>query len=105
MIGPIVQNQVAAIRRLARQGMRKAASELVFDDLVGAGVLGAIHALRKYDPDGNMDYSAYADSYIRTSIEKELDRFNTTRVPRRILKLYRITTGEICTQCHRRCSI
>ncbi|MEM6786994.1 MAG: sigma-70 family RNA polymerase sigma factor [Myxococcota bacterium] len=45
-----------------------------FDDLVGEGNLGIVHALQKYDPDKETRFATYASFWIRTYLTRYVRR-------------------------------
>jgi len=45
-----------------------------FDDLIGEGNLGIVHALQKYDPDKETRFATYASFWIRTYLTRYVRR-------------------------------
>lgn len=62
------------VRRIARRVARRLPRHVGFDDLVGAGVVGLLEAMRRYDPERVTNFETFAEFRIRGAIIDELRR-------------------------------
>jgi DNA-directed RNA polymerase specialized sigma subunit len=104
MTEPFIRTQIVAIKKMARKYLILSRNSTPYYDLVGAGVLSAISALQHYQPDTDRRFFAYAAPSIKKAIIKEVHRFNRTRVPRNLWKMFQYIKTERCTNCIRRCT-
>lgn len=104
MTEPFIKTQIVAIKKIARKYLILTRNSTPYYDLVGAGVLSAIMALRQYHPDNGSRFFPYAEPSIRNAMIKEAHRFNRTRVVRNLWKMFGNIKTEHCTNCRRRCT-
>ena len=64
------------VRRIASQIARGLPAHVPFDDLVAAGNLGLLHALRRFDPSRGKRFETFAEFRIRGAILDELRRYD-----------------------------
>jgi DNA-directed RNA polymerase specialized sigma subunit len=102
-IKSVIRNELPGIKKLVVDSLESANSSIVYDDLIGAGLLGLISASHRFDPEKDSDFAAHAAAHISRSIQKELDRFNATGRPRNILGLFKSIKTNRCGNCPRRC--
>ncbi len=62
------------VKHVASQVMRSTPADLDFDDLVGAGTIGLMHAADSFDPSRGLAFSTFAAPRIRGSILDDLRR-------------------------------
>jgi DNA-directed RNA polymerase specialized sigma subunit len=104
LVAPIIKHHLALVNRVARRYVKLSGNDRVYKDLVGAGVLELIRALKEYRPSECSDFGTYADPYVRRAMLKELHRFNATRNPRDVWRrLANITFIHTCRNCIRQC--
>ena len=75
------------VRHLARELIRRSHVEAEFDDLVGAGTIGLINAVDKFDASRGLAFSTFAAPRIRGSMLDDLRRRD--HAPRSIRKKQR----------------
>ncbi len=78
---------IGLVRHMARELIRSSHVEVEFDDLVGAGTIGLINAIDKFDVARGLAFSTYAAPRIRGSMLDDLRRRD--HVPRSIRKKQR----------------
>ncbi len=78
------ENFLSLVKRVAYQVAKKAPSEVDVNDLIGAGTIGLIDAIEKYDEKKCDRFEAYAEIRIRGAILDELRTLDW--VPRSIRK-------------------
>lgn len=100
---PFIRTQIVPIKKLARRYLILSRNTTAYYDLVGAGVLSAISALQHYTPGSGGRFFTYAEASIKKAMIKEAHRFNRTKVPRNLWKMFRNIKTEHCTTCMRRC--
>jgi RNA polymerase primary sigma factor len=67
---------------LAAAEFARRTTHLDFDDLLQEGILGLIHAIKKFDPDKGYRLTTYATWWIRQSIQRAIDaKERTIRLP------------------------
>ena len=62
------------VRKVAHRVARRLPAHITLDDLVGAGVVGLIEAMGRYDPTKVSDFEKYAEFRVKGSILDELRR-------------------------------
>ena len=71
------ENLVHSIaKRYAKEG-------LSYEDIAGAGRLGLVEAAKRFDPKRGLKFSTYATPWVRSSIQREIGRGFTVRLPER----------------------
>src|SRR3954464_9442401 len=78
----LLRENLSLVHHVARQLSRSLAVEADFDELVSAGTLGLMTALRSFDPTRGLAFSTFAVPRIRGSILDELRRQD--HVPRSV---------------------
>src|SRR5688500_12388876 len=66
------EEYVGLVRRVAYSVARRLPARVDVRDLIGAGTLGLLDAIAKYDPAQNDNFEAYAEIRIRGAILDEL---------------------------------
>jgi RNA polymerase sigma factor for flagellar operon FliA len=85
----IIIEQLPRVRWIARRIHARVPSQVLLEDLVHAGILGLLEAVKKYDPNKNVQLSHYAAFRIRGAIldslrEADWSTRNLRREARRI---------------------
>ena len=62
------------VRKVAHRVARRLPAHITLDDLVGAGVVGLLEAMGRYDPAKASDFEKYAEFRVKGSILDELRR-------------------------------
>lgn len=62
------------VRKIAGRIARRLPSTVDVEDLVGAGTIGLMEALERYDPDGGRSFETYAEFRVKGAILDELRR-------------------------------
>ena len=99
----IVMNRLPFIKKKATERKLDSGNSIVFDDLVGNGVMGLIQSIKSYDSVSGIGFMEYASSFIDASMEREQTRYNSDKVPRHLWKLFKNSKSQTCFNCHRRC--
>jgi RNA polymerase primary sigma factor len=77
----LVQSNTGLVGMTAAE-FAKRTTHLDFDDLFQEGILGLIHAIRKFDPDKGYRLTTYATWWIRQYIQRAIDsKERTIRLP------------------------
>ncbi|MFH0728687.1 MAG: hypothetical protein V2B19_20430 [Pseudomonadota bacterium] len=104
MTEPFIRTQIMAIKRMAKKYLILTRNSTSYYDLIGAGVLSAITALKHYNPDMGGRFFSHAEPWIKKGMIKEAHRFNRTKVHRNLWKMFGSIKTERCTNCIRRCT-
>ncbi len=86
----LVLRYLPMVRRIA---IRYAGLDADLEDLVQAGTIGFLNALRRYEPDRRVPFEAYACRYIAGEIQHSLRDGAIYRLPRWLPHLYRELTA------------
>jgi RNA polymerase sigma factor for flagellar operon FliA len=78
----LLTENLSLVHHVARQLERKLSNELDHDELVSAGTLGLMSAMKAFDPDRGLAFSTFAVPRIRGAILDELRRQD--HVPRSV---------------------
>lgn len=70
----LAQSLMPLVHEVAAQVARRVPSHVMLDDLVGAGMLGLVGALTRFDPERTDTFRGYAEFRIRGAIMDELRR-------------------------------
>jgi len=82
-IEQLVSANVRLCARLARYFRSRGLSRLLdYTDLINAGVIGLLAAVKKFDPDRGVPLASFAYSYINGAIRDELEKAALIRLPR-----------------------
>ncbi|HLU24494.1 MAG TPA: FliA/WhiG family RNA polymerase sigma factor [Longimicrobiales bacterium] len=80
----LVRRHLPLVHHIARRMLRPGQDGPELDDLVGAGTIGLIDAIERYDPDRGIAFSTFAAPRIRGAILDDLRRWDqTSRLVRR----------------------
>ncbi len=71
---PSAVDYLPLVQRVARRLGRRLPPHVSVDDLVGAGVVGLLEALRRFDPTRTTEFAAFAEFRIKGAILDELRR-------------------------------
>lgn len=74
----LVEQYAPLVKRIARHLMARLPSSVVLDDLIQAGMVGLLEALKKYDPCKGASFETYAGIRIRGAIIDEVRRGDWT---------------------------
>jgi RNA polymerase sigma-B factor len=82
----IVMDNINLIREIAHRWADQCPEP--FEDLVQIGVVGAVKAAERFDPNKGVAFSSFAVPYIQGAIQHHLrDHWGTVKVPRRSFEL------------------
>lgn len=74
----LVEQYAPLVKRIAHHLLARLPASVVLDDLIQAGMLGLLEALRKYDPSKGASFETYAGIRIRGAIIDEVRRGDWT---------------------------
>ena len=74
----LVRRHLPLVHHIARRMIRSGADAPELDDLVGAGTIGLIDAISRFDPDRGIAFSTFAAPRIRGAILDDLRRWDQT---------------------------
>lgn len=74
----LVEQYAPLVKRIAHHLMARLPASVVLDDLIQAGMLGLLEAMRKYDPGKGASFETYAGIRIRGAIIDEVRRGDWT---------------------------
>lgn len=74
----LVEQYAPLVKRIARHLMARLPANVVFEDLIQAGMVGLLEALGKYDPGKGASFETYAGIRIRGAIIDEVRRGDWT---------------------------
>ncbi len=80
------------VRKIASRMARHLPSHVCLDDLIGAGTLGLLDAMRRYAPDRGTRFETFAEFRIKGAILDELRRYDM------MARNARLTTKKIARQ-------
>lgn len=64
----LILEYLPLVKHLARRVLTKLPPSIELNDLIGAGILGLLDAVAKFDPDRNVKFKTYAEIRIRGAI-------------------------------------
>jgi RNA polymerase sigma factor (sigma-70 family) len=81
-LGVMVKKHEGLVKAIAERYRRRSNGRADFDDLYQAGMLGLIHAARRFEPARGLKFSTYASYCIKGYVVKELKQaVDVIRIP------------------------
>lgn len=92
----LIDKYMPTVRRIVLQYNRKLPPKIDIDDLVSAGIVGLLRAMEKFDPERGVNFTSFANYYIKGSILDELRQWDhLTRGERQMSKKMEMTYLEL----------